>query len=155
MYKKILRTSSFLGILIFAAIPAKSIQRFAIQEDNVYVTSNGLKMPSRITSLEFRNNRYLAMPNRRAKGYLEFNIAPDNELGPKPIYGEKVTVRIESDYQQRQAFIWSSWKTEAGHPTIVDMPAILALAPNTNPECVILQWSPKNNCLLAFAKVNN
>jgi hypothetical protein len=151
MHKKILRISSFLGMLIFAGIPAKSIQRFAIKEDEIYIANNGKRVPTQITSLTFRDKRYIALPNRRAKGWLEFNVAPDDEVGPKPIYGETISVRMESDHQLI-TYCFCLELLESGHPTVVDMPAMLQLPSNENPECVILTWSKARNRLIATMK---
>lgn len=153
MRNKFLRTSGVLGMIILSGIPAKSVQRFAMNENEIYITTSDgrIKMPTRIGNLVWRGVEYEPAPNRRAKGWLEWNVAPDGQIGPAPIYGEKITIKTSTNSNKRTCCFCFSW-IETGHPTRVDFTTKLLLSGPSNPECVVLYWNRQANGLAAIRK---
>lgn len=126
-----------------------------MQEDQIWISSDDIKMPTRIGALTFRGKEYEPAPNRRAKGWLEWNVAPDGEPGPAPIYGEKVTIQAETDYRNMHyTLFWCCPYTqvESGHPTQANYTTQLLIPGASNPECIILEWNNKANGLVAMRK---
>lgn len=154
MHNKFIKTAGFLGILIFSSIPAKSVQRFAMDENSLYLAVDGKRVPTKIKSLTWRGVEYETMPNRRVKGWLEWNVAPDNTPGPAPIYGEKVSLLAYTDYDNMHysylGGLIKSTQMERGHPKNVCYTTKLLLS--GNPECVILYWSASLGGLAAISK---
>lgn len=151
MHKKILWTASCVGLLLFAGSPGQSIQRFIIEDGQTSITIAKRPVPTEITALHFRGKDYLPMPSRRHKGWLEFNVAPDNESGPKPVYGEDLYVRFETD--TTWMVVWCCvWYMETGHHKVFDWKTKLQFQSNENPECVIIYKNQGN--LLTSAEPN-
>jgi hypothetical protein len=152
MHNKFFQTSGFLGILMLSIVPAESVQRFSMAEDTLYISSDGIKMPTRIRTLEWRGVTYHPVPNRRAKGWLEWNVAPDGHAGPTPIYGEKLTILAETDHaNMHYSFCCIPYtQVESGHPTSVSYATQLPFS--NNPECIVLYWDVKARGLAAIAK---
>jgi hypothetical protein len=150
MHNKFIQTAGFLGILILSSIPAKSVQRFSMSETEFSLYIDKIKVPTRFKGLTWRGVKYDPLPNRRAKGWLEWNVAPDNTPGPAPIYGEKVSLIAHTDYDNMHYLGGLITKMETGHPKDYVFTAQLLLS--GNPECVILYWSNKLGGLAAISK---
>ena len=141
-------------ISLHLSLPSLAVQRFSMAEDATCITSGGVKMPTKIRTLVWRGVEYEPAPNRRAKGWLEWNVAPDGDAGPRPIYGEKVTIQMETNYNNMRysCFCFPFYKIESGHPTKVDLITQLPFSGQSNPECVVLYWSNRANGLAAIRK---
>mgnify|MGYP003419264618 CR=1 FL=1 len=144
MSKNYLHISSFLGTLMLVTLPAKSIQRFSMAEDSLYIAVDDIKMPSRIRALEWRGVKYEPTPNRRAQGWIEWNVAPDGHTGPAPIYGETLSVLVDTNYTNMHYSCCCIPYTqiESGHYTSALYKTQLLFS-GQNPECVILHWTSK------------
>jgi hypothetical protein len=152
MHNKFIQTAGFLGILILSNIPAKSVQRFSMPEDTFSLYSDNIKVPTRFKGLTWRGVEYEPLPNRRAKGWLEWNVSPDNTPGPAPIYGEKVSLIAHTDHDNRHYSLFGIpyTKMETGHPKDYVFTAQLLLS--GNPECVVLYWDNSLGGLAAKSK---
>lgn len=123
------------------SIPANSIQRFIMAEDAFYITLGGAPMPTTIRQLTWRGVEYEPLPNRRAAGWLEWNVAPDGTSGPAPLYGEKISVAASTDYDKITTWCLGfpcCSHVESGHYRTVEFPVQLFL--KGNPEAVVLYW---------------
>ena len=140
------------AVLCSMSIPANSIQRFAMAEDAFYITIDKIRMPTTIRQLTWRGVEYYPLPNRRASGWLEWNVAPDGTPGPAPIYGEKISVLASTDHDNMHyQFCCIPWsQVESGHSRQMEFPAQLLL--KGNPEAVLLYWGA--NGLYTKAKEN-
>lgn len=153
MYRKFLRTSVYIGILIVSSNSVHGVQRFVADENAVVCRLNNRSIPSKWSTLTYRGIDYEPSPNRRAKGWVEWNIAPDNSEGPVPIYGETVTAtRFTNQQYSYSGFfgVLSGEKLTSGYPKVWPFKAKLKL--NGNPECVVLYWNDKIGGLDAIEK---
>jgi hypothetical protein len=150
MRNKFLRATGFLGMLVLSSIPAKSVQRFSMSEDALFICIDSKRVPTTFKGLTWRGQEYEPVPNRRAKGWLEWNVAPDNTPGPSPVYGEKVSLIAYTDYDRSSFFGGLTGQLERGHPKNVCYTTQLLLS--GNPECVILYWSNSLGGMAAISK---
>ena len=130
------------AVLCSMSIPAKSIQRFAMAEDAICIAIDGIRMPTTIMQLTWRGVEYDPVPNRRAAGWVEWNVAPDGTPGPAPLYGEKISVLAWTDHDNiHHEFCGIPWsRVESGHSRQVEFPAQLLFTGSKNAEAVLLYW---------------